>query len=65
MAATRKRKKKWIAGAIGRPGALTAKAKKTGQSPMAFAQAHKGAKGLTGQQSRLAVTLGKLGKKKG
>ena len=32
---------------------------------MAYAQAHKGAKGLTGQQSRLALTLRKLGKKKG
>jgi hypothetical protein len=49
--------KKWIQGAIKRPGALTRKAESAGQSPMAFAQAHKGDSGLTGQQSRLAVTL--------
>lgn len=55
--------KKWIAKAIKRPGALTAKAKKAGQSPMAFARSKKGAGGRTGKQARLALTLAKLRRK--
>lgn len=53
-------KKKWIAGAIKRPGALTRKAKAAGMSPMAYARKKKGAKGRTGKQARLALTLRKL-----
>jgi len=53
----RKSKKKWIAGAIKHPGALTASAKKAGQSPMEFAAAHKHDSGKTGQRARLALTL--------
>ncbi len=56
--------KKWIAGAIQHPGALTRKAKAAGQSPMEFAQAKKGAKGTTGKQARLAITLRKFSRKK-
>lgn len=41
-------------GAVKRKGALTAKAKKAGMTPMAFAAAHKHSKGLTGEQSRFA-----------
>jgi hypothetical protein len=63
----------FIQSAIKRPGALTKKAKRSGKSPMAFARAHKGSKGLTGQQSRLAIQLAgfarkgafKKGKKRG
>lgn len=51
------KKRKWISKAIKRPGALTRKAKAAGMSTMAFARAKKGAKGLTGQQARLAITL--------
>jgi hypothetical protein len=50
-------KKLNIAKAIKRPGALTAKAKKAGQSPMQFASKHAGDSGLTGQQSRFAKQL--------
>jgi len=50
--------------AIKRPGALTRKAKAAGMSPMAFAGKHKNDKGLTGQQSRFALTLRKLSKRK-
>ena len=50
-------KKGWIAGAVKHKGALTAQAKKAGQSPMAFARAHKGSPGKTGQRARLALTL--------
>lgn len=49
--------KKWIAGAIKHKGALTRKAHKAGQSPMAFAHAHAHDKGTTGKQARLAITL--------
>lgn len=54
----------WIAGAIKHPGALKAKAKKAGESTMAFARSHAASKGTTGRQARLAITLGKLRKKK-
>lgn len=56
--------KKWIQKAIRRPGALTRKAKAAGQTPTQYAQAHKGAKGRIGKQSRLALTLGKLRRRK-
>jgi len=52
--------KNWIAGSIKRPGALTAKAKKAGESVAEFAQEHKHASGLTGQQAREAITLRKM-----
>jgi hypothetical protein len=55
--------KKWIQGAIKRPGALTAKAKKAGQTPMGFASQHKNDPGRTGKQARLALTLRKMSKK--
>ena len=57
-------KKLNIKKAIKRPGALTRKAKASGMTPMQFARAHKGDKGLTGQQARFALTLNKLRKKK-
>lgn len=49
--------KNWIAGAIKRPGALKAKAKKAGQSTMSFAQSHDTGNSRTAKQSRLAETL--------
>ena len=65
MAKTRTRKKKkWIKGAIKRPGALTKKAKAAGMSTQAYARKKKGASGRTGRQARLALTLAKLRKKK-
>lgn len=51
--------KKWIQKGLKRPGALTAKAKKSGKSPMAFAKAHYHDSGLTGQQARYAVNANK------
>lgn len=50
----------WIAGAIKKPGALTASAEKAGMSPHAFAEKHKHAAGKTGQRARLALTLSKM-----
>lgn len=49
--------KHWIKGAIRHKGALTAQAKKAGESPMAFAEKHKHDSGTTGRRSRLAITL--------
>jgi len=63
-----KKKKKWIKGAIKRPGALRAKAKKAGalkdgiSAKWLAKQAKK--KGRTGKQARLAQTLKKLRKRK-
>ena len=56
--------KKWIQRAIRHPGALTRKAKAAGMSPMAFARKKVHAKGTTGKQARLAVTLRKIAKKR-
>lgn len=53
-------KKKWIKGAIKRPGALTAKAKRAGMSTQAYARKMRKAKGRTGKQARLSITLKKL-----
>lgn len=47
----------FIAGAIKRPGALTAKAKAAGQSTAAYASEHAHDKGLTGKQARFANLL--------
>ena len=55
---------KWIQGAIKRPGALTAKAKAAGMSPMAFARKHEHDSGLTGQQARGAINMRKAAKGK-
>jgi hypothetical protein len=64
-----KRKKKWIAGAIKRPGVLTRKAKAAGMSVSEFiANPPKDITAQTRRQINLAKTLKKLGrqrKKKG
>jgi len=66
--AKKKRKKKWIKGAISRPGAFSAKAKRAGKSTSAYATQvlKKGSKAskLTKRQARLAKTLRKMRKKK-
>ena len=49
--------KHFIQGAIKHPGALTKKAHGAGESPMAFASAHKHDSGKTGQQARFALVL--------
>ena len=43
-------------------GALTEKANRAGETPMEFAQEHKHDSGETGSESRLAITLRRLGK---
>ena len=55
---------RWIASAIRHPGALTRKAKRAGESPMEYAREHKGSKGTTGKQARLAITLRRMNRGK-
>jgi len=52
----------WIQGAIKKPGAFTAQAKKAGKSVGEYAQEEKSAGGTTGKRARLAITLRKLAK---
>ena len=54
----------WIAGAIKKKGSFKAAAKKAGMSTGAFAQKKKHASGKVGARARLAITLGKMRKKK-
>lgn len=65
---TAKKDKKWIQGAIKRPGAFTAKAKKANKSVAGFAAAvsknPKKYSALTRKQAALAKTLRKINKKK-
>jgi hypothetical protein len=60
MARKRRGGRRWIKKAIRRPGALRAKAKAAGMSTMAYARSHRKAKGRTGRQARLALTLSKF-----
>ena len=63
-----KKKNNWIAGAIKRPGAFKAKAKKAGMSVSAYAKkvTKKGSKASTRtkRQAALAKTLRKMHKKR-
>jgi len=52
--------KKWIAGAIKRPGAFTRKAKAAGMTVQAYARKMRSASGRLGKQARLALTLKKI-----
>lgn len=56
--------KKFIAKAIKHPGAFKAQAERAGKSTHEFAEEHKHDSGTTGQRARLALTLGKLRKKR-
>lgn len=61
--------RKWIAGAIKKPGSLRAQAKREGAlNPdgtikKSWLQKKKKAKGKTGKRARLAITLGKMKKR--
>lgn len=66
---SKKGKKNWIQGAIKRPGAFRAKAKRAGMSTDAYAgkvlKKRSSASTRTKRQAALAKTLKKLRKKKG
>jgi len=57
-------KKRWIAGAIKRPGAFTRKARAAGMSVQAYARKMRHAGGRTGRQARLALTLAKISRRR-
>jgi hypothetical protein len=57
-----KEEKNWIAGAIKKPGAETAAAKRAGMSTQAYAEKHKHDSGKAGKRARLAITLSKMHK---
>lgn len=65
MAGARKARggRKWIAGAIKRPGAFTRKAKAAGMTVQAYARAKRKAPGRLGKQARLALTLKKISRR--
>lgn len=56
--------KRWIAGAIKRPGAFTRKAKAAGMTVQAYARKMRKAPGRLGKQARLALTLKRISRKK-
>jgi hypothetical protein len=56
--------KKWMSKAVKRPGALTSKAKRAGQSVQAYAQKHKHDSGVTGEEARFAVNAKRVAKKR-
>lgn len=57
--------KKWIGGAVEHPGALREEAEEAGKPTMEFARENAHDSGVTGERSRLALTLrGLAGKKK-
>lgn len=47
----------WIAGAVKKPGAMTAQAKSEGVSNGKFEQEHKHDSGKSGQRARMALVL--------
>ena len=55
--------KNWIAGAIKKPGAETAAAKRAGMGVQAYAHKHAHDPGKAGKRARLAITLANLRKK--
>lgn len=56
-------KKKWIAGAIKSPGALTKSAKAEGVSNSKFIEEHQHSKGKAGKRARFAKILESFHKK--
>lgn len=52
----------WISGAIKKPGAMTAAAKREGVSNSQYEQEHKGDSGKSGARARLAIVLKGLNK---
>lgn len=53
----------WIAGAVKKPGAFTAAAKRAGKSVHEEAEEKQGAGGKLGKRARLALTFEKMAKK--
>lgn len=58
--ADKPKKKNWIKGAVGKPGAFKAKAEAAGKSTAEFAAEKADAPGKLGKEARLAETLSGL-----
>ena len=65
MAKKTKKKTHWVKGAIKHKGIFSAAAKHAGMSTAAYAQAKRKAPGVLGKRARLAITLGKLRRRRG
>jgi hypothetical protein len=59
-----KRTKKWIAGAVKKPGAFTAMAKRAGKSVGELAREKAHAPGLAGQRARFALNMKKIARRR-
>lgn len=57
-------KKKWISGAIKKPGALKKAAKREGESTSEYIKEHSHDSGKAGQRARLAATLKGMSEKR-
>lgn len=55
-----KKKEKWIQGAVKKPGAFTAMAKRAGKSVSELAHEKAHASGLAGQRARFALAMKKV-----
>lgn len=55
-----RKKSKWIQGAVKKPGAFTAQAKRAGKSVGEFAREEAHASGKTGQRARFALNMRKI-----
>lgn len=58
------RKSKWIQGAVKKPGAFTASAKRAGESVGEFAREKAHAPGKVGQRARFALAMKKIAKRR-
>ena len=58
------KKKKWIQGAVQKPGSFTAAAKRARKTVAEYAEEKAEAPGKLGKRARLAQTLRKIAKKK-
>ena len=60
----RKGKSRWIQGAVKKPGAFTAMAKRAGKSVGELAKEKAHAPGLAGQRARFAINMRKIAARK-
>ena len=60
----RKGKSRWIQGAVKKPGAFTAMAKRAGKSVGELAREKEHAPGLAGQRARFAMNMRKIAARK-
>ena len=59
------KKSRWIQGAVKKPGAFTAMAKRAGKSVGEFAREKAHAPGKAGQRARFALAMKKIAKRRG